>query len=795
MIEQGLDLIRLAARAAEPFVTMLRGRTPDPPTRNRAAHAASLLNQVDALSNAIGASTSQPLGDATGVSVAVEGVGIRERAESLADKRSGVSLLDIRDDVAIIRVPRDLNALRRKIDAYARQDTSRGKPKNQPLVARVVSVRLATLEDLSLGELNAGVLEADQMYWVELWAAISPDASDEGRVRTDAAIAEFASMADSGWDPPVFRGPERDIHLVHVSGALLSQVPELLPDVAEVHLAARISSMVIAEALDDQGEVLDVEPPDGGAAVVAVLDSGISPIHPYLQPLLLGLDSAVPGANAIDAHGHGTLVAGLAAYRNLAGHLAAGTLVADAWLVSIRLLEIDADQPGGDEERGVLWAARSELAVQQAEALAGGRPIVFNISLGAPNPGSMRTAWSIALDELAWNAGAGRLVVVAGGNVDPDIVFRPDFPDANLGSPHDQPGQAWNVTTVGGITEFDELSPEDVGLGAPPPLAQAGQLSPFTSTAVGGNRPLKPELAEEAGNTAPGGGLANKDLQGLSLLSTGRPSGTTGRLVRRAHGTSASAALVSNALARVYSEQTHLRPATIRGLLANAARWPEPALQQLQDTRDVLRSIGLGVPSAVRAASSDSNRPVMVYEGALRPSQRRSGGGFDRSVEFIEVPFPMEIAGIGDEHVTLSVTLSYFVEPTASLARREYAGARLRWDMQGPTESADGFRARINRLVRDSGVDAGSGSFDWKIGPQIRSRGTLQQDRTQISASALAGGRLIAVYPVTGWWDDLRDGDRSLPFSLIVSADLADVDIDLYTLVMAELEVVLDVDA
>ncbi len=44
-----------------------------------------------------------------------------------------------------------------------------------------------------------------------------------------------------------------------------------------------------------------------------------------------------------------------------------------------------------------------------------------------------------------------------------------------------------------------------------------------------------------------------------------------------------------------------------------------------------------------------------------------------------------------------------------------------------------------------------------------------------------------------GWWDNARDTrDRRLPFSLVVSVDLGEVDVDLYAAVSAALEAVIE---
>jgi hypothetical protein len=187
---------------------------------------------------------------------------------------------------------------------------------------------------------------------------------------------------------------------------------------------------------------------------------------------------------------------------------------------------------------------------------------------------------------------------------------------------------------------------------------------------------------------------------------------------------------------------------------------------------------------------SDSNRPVMVYEGAIRPSHRNAERKPERLADFLELPLPFdELDHLAETPVRLAVTLSYFIEPTDNLTRGTYAGGRLRWDLQGPTEEPDGFRARINRLARDQGHTRGGGSFDWEIGSTARSRGTLQHDRVQVAASEIAGSRLLAVYPVTGWWEDSTlTHERKLPYSVIVSVDLGDVDLDLYSLATISLQ-------
>lgn len=793
MIVSGLPLLELRQAEREPFVTRRSGRTPKVPVRDRAQHAAIVLSQLDEVAKQIAVvRAEQERAEASAlVTAAGPGLGDPLVARKLVPASSENELLVSGEGRITFRVTDDLAGLRAKAVAYAGEYTAKGNPRFTDPIARIDEIALATIGDLSLGEISNDIAD-EQRMWVEVWtrggARLSPN--EHGMI--DAAVAQFAALMDDGPEAiPVFRGPERDVHVVLASGVALKALPLLLPDAAEVHLAPTVFPIVLAEARDAASDLADVDLPPEGAIVVAIHDSGVDSSHPYISPILLGGESVVPGVlGSADAGGHGTQMAGVAAYSGLADGIAGGVLHADAWLVAMRLLETAADA-GGDPERGVMWAERTVESVDVAESVAGDRPVVHNISIGADNPAlgrTDRTSWSVAADVLAWNGGRGRLLVVAGGNAE-TITDPADYPYINLGPLHlQQPGQAWNVLTVGGYTAQVLLTAEDKARGYPEPLAAAGQLSPHSRTAVAANSPIKPDIVMEAGNTAPGSGLENPDAQGLSILTLRSTAGGSGSLLRRTYKTSPAAAAASNALAQVAAMHPSLSPATWRALLVHTARWPDAAVAQFPDQRDLLRSFGYGVPRVELAMASDSNRPVMTYEGSLKPSQR-TGSRPDRRADFIEIPFPEEeLHAIGEADVELAVTLSYFAEPTDNLTRRAYVGGRLRWDLQGPTETADGFRARINRVVHEQGVAPGAGSYPWRIPADARSRGTLQHDHTSVPAADIAGRRLLAVYPVLGWWEDAREGwDKDLPYSVVVSVDLGEVDLDVHTLVAAAL--------
>ena len=160
--------------------------------------------------------------------------------------------------------------------------------------------------------------------------------------------------------------------------------------------------------------------------------------------------------------------------------------------------------------------------------------------------------------------------------------------------------------------------------------------------------------------------------------------------------------------------------------------------------------------------------------------------------KFFRLPVPEELL-LQDpgQQVELRVTLSYFAEPN-TFRRQVYRGLDLKWDMQGPQETEEQFQRRINALLRKGVKKDWDESFPWDVKINRRSRGTVQSDRWRGAASFLAGSKLIAVYPVLGWWDQ-REAlqNASMPFSLIVTVQATGLDI--YTPIAAELKAIVEI--
>src|SRR5262249_32222796 len=135
----------------------------------------------------------------------------------------------------VFRITDDLAGLRAKAVAYANEDTAKGNPRHRELVARIDQIALATIADLSLGAISNDIPDEERV-WVEIWTRGGAALSPAEREVIDAAVSGFASLTEAGVEAiPVFRGPERDVHIVWASGESLKALPMLLPDVAEAH--------------------------------------------------------------------------------------------------------------------------------------------------------------------------------------------------------------------------------------------------------------------------------------------------------------------------------------------------------------------------------------------------------------------------------------------------------------------------------------------------------------------------------------------------------------------------------
>ena len=106
--------------------------------------------------------------------------------------------------------------------------------------------------------------------------------------------------------------------------------------------------------------------------------------------------------------------------------------------------------------------------------------------------------------------------------------------------------------------------------------------------------------------------------------------------------------------------------------------------------------------------------------------------------------------------------------------------------MKRPLESDQEFQVRINRAARDEEqeYESSSDSDAWLLGERIRNIGSIQKDIWTGTGAELASMNRIAVHPVNGWWrfrTKLLRYEQQVRYSLIITIETPDVNVDLYT--------------
>lgn len=798
------------------------------PSRDRAAHGRKLITALDrALALARQREDERRArGVSTGRGVVLEFAStpaFELALTSLENRQQGIELLAVRDggglQRAVVYVPEESVAHFNKIlTDYLGPDTKKGKPKNDRLVRSINEIRLAVLESFWTDD-PALLPRDDQAIWWEVWLR---------RESADAAPAELARFQREAHDLGVrvasssLPFPDRIVTLALGSLTQLASCTELLGSVAELRRAKQTPAEFLRLEPREEAEwVRDLlartTAPPQHAPAVCLLDTGVDRNHVLLNPAVRAEDlhSVVPDWGTSDHDGHGTEMAGLAIYGDLAPLLASRDPVAlSHGLESVKLLP-----PRGANDPGLYGALTGE-AIGRAETTAPDRLRVSctTITTDDRDRGSP-SSWSAAIDDLAAGTldGERRLLVVAAGNAKPAGFT--SYPSSNETDGVQDPGQSWNALTIGAFTEKARIEDQDYAEWSP--LARPGDLSPWGTTSLTweASWPVKPDIVLEGANLAIDPPRRETiDVPSLQLLSTARTTGGFGerRLLAPTNGTSAATALAARMAAIVRGTYPALWPETVRALLVHSAEWT-PAMRQRYLTtphrhrkRTLVRCCGFGVPNLGRALWSARNSLTLLVQESITPfgldENRRKNM---REMHIHPLPWPREeLAKLGATQVEMKVTLSYFIEPSPGRRgwryRHRYASHGLRFEVKTPEEKLEQFRWRLNRKAReeeDGRKGTGEDRDQWFLGPDICTLGSLHSDTWSGSAAKLAERGLIGIYPVIGWWrerQDLGKLDRSARYALVVSirtpAQVLGVDVNVYAPVATQLAAEVEIE-
>lgn len=692
-------------------------------------------------------------------------------------------------------------------EKYLEKKSPKGHPMNRALVANIGRIRTGVTADLWQ---SAGAPPQTGRHWWELWLR----RTDDGLELLHAyAVARGVSLVQRA-----LHLPDRTVAWMLATWDELEALPFTSVPLAEIRRPEFVETIEDLNR-DDQDELSEdladrLSPAAEAAPAVCHLDTGVRRSHVLLAGSLADADvhSVVAGSLA-DRQNHGTPMAGLGLFGNLDNPL----LHSAAVNLRHRLESVKMLPDSGDGNDPLAYGLATAQAVAAPEATVT-RPRVFCMPISAtPERPGEPSLWSASVDALAAGVDiaaaedgisllgapdpdASRLFVVSAGNV---TNFQSDYISECETSPVEDPAQAWNALTVGAYTELAQ-TPSDPTFDGWTALGTEGGLSPHSRTSVMFSPrlwPLKPDICMEGGNVLTDGAADFHERHPLlSLRSTDARSDLA---LGSANATSAATAQAARLAALAQATYPEFWPESIRGLLTHAAEWTQPMRAEIDaapnktERLSLLRRYGWGVPDEQTVLFSTSNAITMVAQDEFVPFDGPKHKA--RRFRLHSLPWPTEaLRELGAATAVFRVTLSYFIEPTASRRgwRRRYAypSHGLRFELKTPTETTDQFLRRVNheaQLEEEGGPRPSSGTDRWLVGPYQRNLGSLHQDIWEGSGVDLADSGVLAVHPVGGWWKNSRRKDRvdqPVRYSLTVSLRTAEQGVDLYTPVAVALD-------
>jgi len=509
------------------------------------------------------------------------------------------------------------------------------------------------------------------------------------------------------------------------------------------HRDIRIVDLPPRFGLDRRHLGLDIQelpiPPSPlpNAPGVVVLDSGLATGHPLLGPAVGDAQSFLPGHMAADESGHGTHVAGIALYGDLAKSIEAGSFIPELRLFSGRILDKDNENNG-------LIENHIDAAVRYFVDHYNCR--IFNLSFGdsrKPYLGGHVRGLAYTLDRLSRELGV--LFVISAGNVSlgqiDGLAWKQGYPQYLT---HDDwsiidPATALNALTVGSLARWESsfntqrFSYDPAEL----PIAKPEQPSPFTrhGPTVGGA--IKPELVAFGGNWVLNarGGVNHIHDQGLGELSTNIDF-AHGNLLGLKCGTSFAAPHISHLAGKILSEHPKASANLLRALLVAHAAIPKSALEIIDDEESLRKIVGYGHVDARALLKSLENEVTLVTDGQIENKRHH----------FYELLVPDDFVSSGKRVREISVGLAH--TPPVRSTRVTYKATRLDYRLVAAPDLEHAVNT-FNKATSKENFENILELTGASVSRSLRSKGTAQFATWRFkqfkSNSKLKTGRLFVV--------------------------------------------------
>jgi subtilisin family serine protease len=639
-------------------------------------------------------------------------------------RKIGLTVLSVDGDKSVVLFANDksLQEFRNKVEAYQGEIPPGQKaPQFAGLVAAIEAVSLLTPSDRMGPELRAaGFMKSEDFITTdtylldfELYYPSTKDEADIFLYRLKQTLGSDGAILST------YSGHQMLIARVECNGAAVRAALDL-PEVAIADIPPQ-PDLVMEDITEISIEELAPgNPPAGDAVVIGIIDSGVNFGHPLLSSTEAGAVAIVPAWSASDSVGHGTSVASIAAFGDIATRAAAKNFDAQFRIASARVVDdsgrFPRDQPTPD---------LMERAITKLHADHGCR--IFNISLGNPKgtyKGGKPDHWAAVLDALARELDI--LIIVSAGNRNDLMTSYHDgivaaYPQYLLSAPSRiiEPATAAIALTVGAIAHGNGLEGVDEELAGVRPICGSGEPSPFTRSGPGVRGMIKPDLIDFGGNAVwdgPTGTLISGNQKEAAGIWTMHHKPIE-KLFRSRSGTSFAAPNLAYKAALLLSHFPSASANLLRSLLAVSATIPRAVSLRTRGLDDKVAPMvcGYGVANADDAAASDDGRVVLFAEEELL---------LDHFAVF-EIPIPPEFQTAKG---TREVKVALAFDPPVRHTRADYLGVTMGWRLLRGTSEADVFD-RYRKWTKEEGKPPEFPNrlvCQTDIGSDLRERGTLQ---------------------------------------------------------------------
>ncbi len=547
---------------------------------------------------------------------------------------------------------------------------------------------------------------------------------------------------------------------------------------------------------------VEVISPNSNFPKICIIDSGIQEGHRLLAPAIDSTSSISYVPNDTDTFdkvlggGHGTRVAGAVLFPSGIDSTVA-SIQAPFWIQNARILDHENNLSSQLNEVDLMRTIVDRFKPTK----------IFNLSVsnGRPETHVHMPIWSATIDKIIWENDV--LFFIAAGNISansnnsgiPGVlnyinqgINYPDFlKDAK--SQITNPAFSCFSITVGSICD-SEFENETFKC-----LAEKNYPSSFSRSGPGLWGMIKPDVVEYGGDFVIDKATRNNviihEQASPNLIRSTRDNGpAVGNDVVGTSFTTPKVTHIAATLQNLYPDESCL---LYRALIIQSAKIPSIAT----NIPEFIYHYGYGVPDLENATTNSKERVTLYNSGTVNPK--------NSNIYLIKIPKELSRPGY-DFDVLIEITLSYKAEPRITRRKtNSYVSAWLDWETSRKGESQKLFSQRIleSKVDEDTNTEESQDdktnegadktkteSFKWTIASKgkdgelkgiKRQDSTVQKDWCIEKSNQLPEEFLVAVKGHKGWEKDL---DKEVPYSIVVSFELldAELDIDIYNLIRIE---------